>query len=602
PPPFITKPPPNPPPSITNPFLTTINPCPTTSLFHVNVEHLHIPFQPSIHFAQTQYNIYFKIILNNSKSLFDLICILNKNYQTFKNLLLFLATKTLVTKNLFLAIKKILVVTYQLLPTKRNLVAKYLVHMIVGVSHYPWPVHSWNVSHFSLSRHSITRSKLSLACASPAESSSSLTNATSMVILSAVIASVVSEIGLGSEPAITVPEYDFRSPSELPLYLLLGVLCGLVSLILSRCTSFMLVTVDNVHKIIGIPKGIFPILGGLAVGLIALAYREILYWGFENVDIMLESRPSVKGLSADLLFQLVAVKIVATSVCRVSGLVGGYYAPSLFIGAATGMAYGKFVSSTISLSDPIFHLSFLEVASPQAYGLVGMAATLAGVCQVPLTAVLLLFELTQDYRRVLPLLEAVGLSSWITSGHTSRTERDTKKLEEGNAYPTIQPKMSSCNLNELSAKTTLFYSCRGSNPITILHKIKKNKKKKQPSQKQINHNPQPLQPKPALFFRLFSCSLLLAFVLGVPCRCCLRVSHAAEHVHFPLLLNRHIWRPSKSEHHGEINPVINSISPQKILPQKNQDLSKIRCSKEHTSSTRTPLEILNFEIIFSNLP
>ncbi|GMP37191.1 hypothetical protein CsSME_00008992 [Camellia sinensis var. sinensis] len=83
---------------------------------------------------------------------------------------------------------------------------------------------------------------------------------------------------------------------------------------------------------------------------------------------------------------------------------------------------------------------------------VGMAATLAGVCQVPLTAVLLLFELTQDYRIVLPLLGAVGLSSWITSGHTSRTERDTKKLEEGNAYPTIQPKMSSCNLNELSAK------------------------------------------------------------------------------------------------------------------------------------------------------
>ncbi|CAL5321519.1 unnamed protein product [Camellia sinensis] len=267
---------------------------------------------------------------------------------------------------------------------------------------------------------------------SPAESSSSLTNATSMVILSAVIASVVSEIGLGSEPAFTVPEYDFRSPSV--------------------CTSFMLVTIDNVHKVSGIPKGIFPILGGLAVGLIALAYPEILYWGFENVDILLESRPSVKGLSADLLFQLVAVKIVATSVCRASGLVGGYYAPSLFIGAATGMAYGKFVSSTISLSDPIFHLSFLEVASPQAYGLVGMAATLAGVCQVPLTAVLLLFELTQDYRIVLPLLGAVGLSSWITSGHTSRTERDTKKLEEGNAYPTIQPKMSSCNLNELSAK------------------------------------------------------------------------------------------------------------------------------------------------------
>ncbi|KAL6963555.1 hypothetical protein U1Q18_034566 [Sarracenia purpurea var. burkii] len=199
------------------------------------------------------------------------------------------------------------------------------------------------------------------------------------------------------------------------------------------------------------PKAIFPILGGLAVGLIALAYPEILYWGFENVDILLESRSFVKGLSADLLLQLVAVKIVATALCRASGLVGGYYAPSLFIGAATGMAYGKFISSTISQSDPILHFSFLEVASPQAYGLVGMAATLAGVCQVPLTAVLLLFELTHDYRIVLPLLGAVGLSSWITSGQTNRTDRNRKKLEEANTHATIQPEISSCNLNEVSS-------------------------------------------------------------------------------------------------------------------------------------------------------
>ncbi|XP_058201942.1 chloride channel protein CLC-e isoform X2 [Rhododendron vialii] len=260
--------------------------------------------------------------------------------------------------------------------------------------------------------------------AESSSSASSLANATSMVILSAVIASVVSEIGLGSEPAFTVPEYDFRSASELPLYLLLGILCGLVSLTLSRCTSLMLVTVENAHKTIGIPKAIFPILGGLSVGLIALAYPEILYWGFDNVDILLESRPFVKGLSADLLLQLVAVKIVATSLCRASGLVGGYYAPSLFIGAATGMAYGKFIISTISQSDPIFHLSFLEVASPQAYGL--------------------------DYRIVLPLLGAVGFSSWITSGHTSRTDRDTKNLEEGSTRATIQPEISSYNLNKLS--------------------------------------------------------------------------------------------------------------------------------------------------------
>ncbi|EYU29008.1 hypothetical protein MIMGU_mgv1a002342mg [Erythranthe guttata] len=264
---------------------------------------------------------------------------------------------------------------------------------------------------------------------SPAESSLSLTNTTSMVILSAVIASVISEIGLGSEPAFAVPVYDFRSPSELPLYLLLGILCGIVSLGLSRSTSFMLALFDNIQKI-GVPKAAFPVLGGLSVGIMALAYPEILYWGFQNVDTLLESLPSTNSLSAGLLLQLVAVKIVATSLCRASGLVGGYYAPSLFIGAGTGMAYGKIVGYLISISNPIFHLSVLEVASPQAYGLVGMAATLAGVCQVPLTAVLLLFELTQDYRIVLPLLGAVGLSSWVTSDKTRKREPNGSSLCE----------------------------------------------------------------------------------------------------------------------------------------------------------------------------
>ncbi|KAL8049075.1 hypothetical protein ABFX02_07G109600 [Erythranthe guttata] len=277
---------------------------------------------------------------------------------------------------------------------------------------------------------------------SPAESSLSLTNTTSMVILSAVIGSVISEIGLGSEPAFAVPVYDFRSPSELPLYLLLGILCGVVSLGLSRSTSFMLAFFDGVQRF-GVPKAAFPVVGGLSVGIMALAYPEILYWGFQNVDTLLESLPSTNSLSAGLLLQLVAVKIVATSLCRASGLVGGYYAPSLFIGAGTGMAYGKIVGYLISISNPIFHLSVLEVASPQAYGLVGMAATLAGVCQVPLTAVLLLFELTQDYRIVLPLLGAVGLSSWVTSDKTRKRVIDkTSKSKDQNAVTTSPERYS----------------------------------------------------------------------------------------------------------------------------------------------------------------
>ncbi|VVB10182.1 unnamed protein product [Arabis nemorensis] len=278
---------------------------------------------------------------------------------------------------------------------------------------------------------------------SSSDSSTSLPNTTSMVILSAVTASVVSEIGLGSEPAFKIPDYDFRSPGELPLYLLLGALCGLVSLALSRCTSLMASAVDSLNKDAGIPKAVFPVMGGLTVGIIALVYPEVLYWGFQNVDILLESRPFVKGLSADLLLQLVAVKIAATALCRASGLVGGYYHPSLFIGGAAGMAYGKFIGLALD-QNPELHLSILEVASPQAYGLVGMAATLAGVCQVPLTSVLLLFELTQDYRIVLPLLGAVGMSSWITSRQSKRQEtKETKESRKRKSQEAVQHLTSS---------------------------------------------------------------------------------------------------------------------------------------------------------------
>lgn len=203
--------------------------------------------------------------------------------------------------------------------------------------------------------------------------------------------------------------------SELPLYLLLGVFCGLVSITLSKCTSLAMETVERLQMATGLPNAASPALGGLIVGLLALMYPEVLYWGFENVDILLESRPFTSGLSATILVQLIGVKILATSICRASGLVGGYYAPSLFIGAATGMAYGKFMRFTFTCPEPLLHVPFLDVASPQAYGLVGMAATLAGVCKVPLTSVLLLFELTHDYRIVLPLLGAVGVSSWIAS-------------------------------------------------------------------------------------------------------------------------------------------------------------------------------------------
>jgi H+/Cl- antiporter ClcA len=152
---------------------------------------------------------------------------------------------------------------------------------------------------------------------------------------------------------------------------LLGILSGGVSVGLVKGSAYATAMFDHVKKTTGIPAGLLPPVGGLAVGLIALAYPEILYWGFENVDVLLESqRPWVRAPPVDLLLQLVAAKLVATSLCRGSGLVGGVYAPSLFMGAALGSAYGSLAGAVIANADPMYHLDALKVAAPQAYALV----------------------------------------------------------------------------------------------------------------------------------------------------------------------------------------------------------------------------------------
>ncbi|CAI5464710.1 unnamed protein product [Closterium sp. Yama58-4] len=242
---------------------------------------------------------------------------------------------------------------------------------------------------------------------------------TAMVLLSSVLAAVVSQQILGSDPAVQIPLYEFRSPAELPLYLLLGLCCGGVSIALTRSARLATHAFDRLLLLSPLPPALLPALGGLSVGVISLAYPEVLYWGFQNINDLLGSRPLASAPQVDFLLQLVAFKVVATAICRGSGLVGGFYAPSLFIGAALGQAYGRLASDVLVAVDPEYNLQWIQVAAPQAYAMVGMAATLAGVCQVPLTSVLLLFELTRDYRIILPLMAAVGIAAWIAAPATT---------------------------------------------------------------------------------------------------------------------------------------------------------------------------------------
>ncbi|OVA19685.1 CBS domain [Macleaya cordata] len=259
---------------------------------------------------------------------------------------------------------------------------------------------------------------------------------TAMIILASVISSTVSNVLLGEKPAFTVPTYELKSAAELPLYLILGMLCGVVSVVFTRLVTWFTKFFEFIKDRFGLPAVVCPALGGLGAGIIALRYPGILYWGFTNVEEILRTGKSASAPGIWLLTQLVGAKVVATALCKGSGLVGGLYAPSLMIGAAVGAVFGGSAAELINSAIP----GNAAVAQPQAYALVGMAATLASVCSVPLTSVLLLFELTKDYRILLPLMGAVGLAIWVPSVTNQPKETEVSDVRGATrGYSSLSP-------------------------------------------------------------------------------------------------------------------------------------------------------------------
>lgn len=232
------------------------------------------------------------------------------------------------------------------------------------------------------------------------------TSAVSIVLLSAVVAALIAQIGQGGQPAFALPIYEVRSLQELPLYLGLGLFACLISIAYTQSIQWA----QNLFQgniacaawMGRVPSLLRPALGGLFVGVVALQFPQILGIGYETVEAMLRDA----RFSLLLLLSLLVVKLAMTAISLGSGLVGGVFAPAMFLGASLGAAYGKLLPLVLPV-DPT------GIAAPPAYAMVGMAAVLAASARAPLTAILLLFEMTRDYRIILPLMAAVGLSTWL---------------------------------------------------------------------------------------------------------------------------------------------------------------------------------------------
>lgn len=231
----------------------------------------------------------------------------------------------------------------------------------------------------------------------------------SPIVISSVMATVISHTFEGNLIAFLVPKYQLASPYEIIFYFFLGAISGFVSYAFIKLLYFSEDVFDNrIH----IPEYIKPAIGGLILGLVALLYPEIMGVGYETINLALRGE-----MLWYIALILVFTKIFATSVTLGSGGSGGVFAPSLFMGAMLGYFFGSFVHQTFPLI----------TATPNAYALVAMGGLVAGTTRAPITAIIIVFELTNDYRIILPLM-ITCIISMIISSRLSRESIYTLKL------------------------------------------------------------------------------------------------------------------------------------------------------------------------------
>jgi len=216
----------------------------------------------------------------------------------------------------------------------------------------------------------------------------------SPIVVASVTSTVISRYYLGNYPAFVIPSYELASVWEFIPYSILGVLSAFVAVMFIKSVySF-----EDFFDKINIPEWIKPAIGGLVIGGMGIFVPHIFGVGYETMDLALEGK-----LAWTFLILLVFLKLFATSVTIGSGGSGGVFAPSLFLGATLGGAIGL-----------IGHTFFPEiVVTPGAYALVGMGAVAAAAMHAPITSILILFELTNDYRIILPLMTSIILSTIV---------------------------------------------------------------------------------------------------------------------------------------------------------------------------------------------
>ena len=240
------------------------------------------------------------------------------------------------------------------------------------------------------------------------------------VVLASATSWVVLRMLLGNNPLFKVPQYQLVHPLEFAVYAVLGLAGGLVSVAFTKLLLVMR------ERFLRFPKKTLwfqPVAGGLLVGLMGWFVPQVLGVGYKYVGDALNGRMAI-----NLMVLLVVLKLFAVTTSYASGNAGGIFGPSLFIGAMLGGAVGALAHWLL----PAY------TATPGAYALVGMGAVFAGIVRAPMTSVLMIFEMTQDYAVIVPLMIANLVSLFISSRLQRQPIYEALAIQDGIHLPTAE--------------------------------------------------------------------------------------------------------------------------------------------------------------------
>ncbi|KEJ89367.1 chloride channel protein [Sulfitobacter donghicola] len=227
------------------------------------------------------------------------------------------------------------------------------------------------------------------------------------IVIASVAGTVINRLEFGGVTEFKLPEMgDLQFYVELPAFLMLGLTCGLVAVVLMRAIFWADDIGNHIQSRTKLPRYIRPMVAGAALGIIALWFPHIIGVGYETTSLALTGELALHEATV-----FAVLKVLAVAITLGGRMGGGVFSPSLMIGALVGLSFG-FIATGF----------FPDVSgSSSLYALAGMGAVAAAVLGAPISTTLIVFELTGDWQTGLAVMVAVSLSTALASNIVDRS-------------------------------------------------------------------------------------------------------------------------------------------------------------------------------------